>query len=288
MQGTDGPEGGPIVLRIALGTQLRSLREAAGITRDEAGFFIRASAPKISRMELGRVGFKERDIIDLLKLYGVKDPKETDRLLALAMQANMPGWWHRYGDVVDSWFQPYLGLETAAAMIRTFEWQFIPGLLQTADYARAVIALGSRNLTAEQIDECVDLRLQRQRVFARSSPLRLWAVLDEAVLRRHVGGSKVMRAQIKTLIESLARPNIIVQILPFSAGGHAANGGAFSILRLEHPQVPDIVYVEHLISAQYFDKPEDLDIYGRAMESLSVQGEPPDRTIPMLQALLKE
>src|SRR6266536_4650431 len=133
-----GSTGGPTVLRIMLGTQLRRLREAKGITREDAGYQIRASESKISRMELGRVSFKERDIADLLTLYGVDD-EERERLLTLARQANTPGWWHRYGDVLPSWFQSYLGLEASAALIRTYEVQFVPGLLQTEHYARAVV-----------------------------------------------------------------------------------------------------------------------------------------------------
>ena len=137
-----GATGGPTVLRILLGTQLRRLREAKGVTREDAGWEIRGSESKISRMELGRVGFKERDVADLLTLYGVHDPTERDALLNLARQANNPGWWHRYSDVLPTWFQSYLGLESSAALIRTYEVQFVPGLLQTPDYARAVIQLG--------------------------------------------------------------------------------------------------------------------------------------------------
>src|SRR5438067_96061 len=152
-----GSASGPTVLRILLGAQLRKLREAKGVTRDEAGWEIRSSESKISRMELGRVSFKERDIADLLTLYGVSAQDERDRLLALARNANTPGWWHQYGDVLPNWFQSYLGLEAAAAVIRTYEIQFVPGLLQTAEYARAVILLGHRNASADEINRRVSL-----------------------------------------------------------------------------------------------------------------------------------
>src|SRR3954468_2346393 len=154
--------GGPTALRIQLGTQLRRLRQAKGVTRDKAGYEIRASESKISRMELGRVSFKERDVVDLLKLYGVEDQGEQERLLTLAREANTPGWWHSYGDVLSTWFQNYLDLEQAAELIRTYEIQFVPGLLQTDAYARAVIMLGHGGATPEEISRRAGLRMARQ------------------------------------------------------------------------------------------------------------------------------
>src|SRR5436305_10753719 len=165
-----GAAGGPTVLRILLGTQLRRLREAKGVTREDAGWEIRGSESKISRMELGRVGFKERDVADLLTLYGVHDPTERDALLNLARQANNPGWWHRYSDVLPTWFQSYLGLESAASLVRTYEIQFVPGLLQTEAYARAVILLGYADAAAEEIERRGRLRLERRKVLSRANP----------------------------------------------------------------------------------------------------------------------
>src|SRR2546423_5257397 len=184
-----GAAGGPTVLRILLGTQLRRLRETRGVTREDAGWEIRGSESKISRMELGRVGFKERDVADLLTLYGVHDPTERDALLNLARQANNPGWWHRYSDVLPTWFQSYLGLESSAALIRTYEVQFVPGLLQTPDYARAVIKLSHGHESAEEIERRVDLRMRRQEILRRGDePPTLWVVIDDASLRRPIGG----------------------------------------------------------------------------------------------------
>ena len=223
--------GGPTVLRMLLGAQLRRLRERNGITREAAGWEIRASESKISRMELGRVGFKERDVSDLLTLYGVTDTEERTALLALARQANAPGWWHRYGDVLPHWFQSYLDLEAAATMIRTYEVQFVPGLLQTAGYARAVIRIGHSGARAEEIERRVEVRMARQRVLHRENPPQLWAVIDEAVLRRPMGGHKVMREQVLHLLEATKMPNVRIQVVPFHAGGHAAAGGAFKIGR---------------------------------------------------------
>lgn len=284
----DAPGGGPTVLRIQLGAHLRRLRESKGITREDAGWQIRASGSKISRMELGRVSFKERDVADLLTLYGVADEREHADLLALARQANTPGWWHQFGDILPPWFQSYLGLEAAASLIRTYEVQFVPGLLQTADYARAVIRLGHANASAEEIQRRIELRQSRQQVLKKANPPKLWAVIDEAVLRRPIGGAEVMGAQIEALIEASKLPHIRLQIIPFDAGGHAAAGGPFAILRFPDPELPDVVYVEQLTTAQYLDKRDDVDNYAIAMEKVCVEAEPPDRTATILSKILHE
>src|SRR4029077_15090158 len=250
---TAQPGSGPTVLRILLGSQLRLLREVKGITREEAGYAIRASGSKISRMELGRVSFKERDVTDLLKLYGV-DEDETATLIALAKQANSPGWWHKYGDVLPDWFQVYVGLEEAASLIRLYEVQFIPGLLQTADYARAVIRLGQPSATPEEVERRVGLRLGRPEGLPEPAGPRLWAVVDEAALRRPIGGREVMRAQFGRLTEVAGAANITLQVVPFRSGGHAAEAGAFTIMRFPEADLPDVVYLEHLTSALYLDK----------------------------------
>ena len=203
-----GSAAGPTVLRMMLGAQLRRLRESRGVTREGAGWEIRASESKISRMELGRVGFKERDIADLLTLYGITDPQEREALLRLARDANSPGWWHQYGDVLPSWFQAYLGLEAAAALIRTYELQFVPGLLQTQEYARAVVLLGHGRALPAEIDRRVALRMRRQQVLHRKDPPQLWAVVDEAALRRPIGGPAVMRQQVTALIDATRLPNV--------------------------------------------------------------------------------
>jgi hypothetical protein len=283
-----GPATGPTVLRMLLGAQLRRLREGAGVTREGAGWEIRSSESKISRMELGRVGFKERDVADLLTLYGVADAAEREALLKLARDANSPGWWHRYGDVLPSWFQSYLGLESAAALIRTYEVQFVPGLLQTPEYARAVILLGHRAAPPEELERRVNLRVERQALLSRPRPPQLWAVVDEAALRRPIGGPEVMRGQLTALIEATRSPHVRLQIVPFDAGGHAAAGGAFTILRFGDQDLPDIVYIEQLTSAIYLDKREDLDYYALAMERLCVEAEPPERTAAILERIITE
>ncbi|SCG65172.1 helix-turn-helix domain-containing protein [Micromonospora humi] len=283
-----GPTSGPTVLRMLLGAQLRRLRESAAVSRESAGWEIRSSESKISRMELGRVGFKERDVADLLTLYGVAAPEDRAALLKLARDANSPGWWHRYGDVLPTWFQSYLGLEAAAALIRTYEVQFVPGLLQTAAYAREVILLGHRGAAPAELDRRVDLRMERQGLLSRTNPPQLWAVLDEAVLRRPIGGAAVMREQLDALIEATAAPHVRLQIVPFTAGGHAAASGAFSILRFGDEDLPDIVYIEQLTSAIYLDKRDDLDYYAEAMERLCVEAAPPERTRELLARIRDE
>ncbi|QBS38757.1 helix-turn-helix transcriptional regulator [Nocardia sp. CS682] len=272
-------ERGPTVLRIALGGQLRRLREAKGITREAAGDAIRGSHAKISRLELGRTGFKERDIRDLLSLYGVDDSEEREKFLDLARQANEPGWWHRYSDLLPQWFGTYLGLEQAASKIRTYEAHLVPGLLQTPEYTRAVVALGYEDADT---DRRVQVRQRRQEILHRSDPPIVWAVIDEAALHRPVGGPRVHREQMEHLIELAQLPNVTVQVLPYSAGEHAAAGSSFSILRFSETELPDIVYLEHLTSALYLDRRQDLALYLSVMDRLSVQAERPEKSIEIL------
>ncbi len=267
-----------------LGGHLRRMREAAGISRADAGWQIRASESKVSRMELGRVGFKERDVSDLLELYGMADDEERFRLMELARAANNPGWWSRYGDVMPSWFTNYVGLEVAAALIRTYEVMFVPGLLQTEEYARAVVQLGKSYLPSAEVDQRVALRVTRQQILTRPDPARLWVVLDEAALHRPVGGRDTMREQIQHLIMWSQQPNITLQVMPFSSVGYAGAGGAFSLLRFPEGDLPDIVYIEHAASALYLDKLDEVDEYVAIMEGLTISAAPVSAT----EGLLKE
>jgi hypothetical protein len=282
------PGSGPTVLRILLGSQLRNLRESKRISRDDAGYTIRASGSKISRMELGRVSFKERDITDLLTLYGVDDPGERAALVDLARQANSPGWWHKYSDVLPDWFQVYVGLEEAASLIRVYELQFVPGLLQTTDYARAVVQLGQRGASGEEIEHRVSLRVERQKLLAKPNPPHLWVIMDEAVLRRPIGGAEVMRGQLEQLIAVAKDPHITLQVMPFRAGGHAAESGPFTLMRFPEFDLPDVVYIEQMTSALYLDKREDVERYTEVMERLGVESDPPERTTDILNRILEE
>jgi len=280
--------GGPTVLRILLGAQLRRLREARRITLEDAGHAIRASHSKISRLETGRVGFKDRDITDLLTVYGVTDEQEREMLRALAQRANNPGWWHDYSDILPSWFEAYVGLEEVATQVRAYEVQFVPGLLQSEDYARAVTLLGHDSATPREIERRVRLRMARQEVLNKADPPNVWAVVDEAVLRRPVGSAAVMQGQLKHLIEMARLPHVTIQVMPFQVGGHAAAGGPFSILRFAEPDLPDVVYLEQLTSALYLDKPEVVDSYLKVMERLCMEAATPAESLEVISTILGE
>jgi transcriptional regulator with XRE-family HTH domain len=270
---------------MVLGARLRRLREAAEVTTEDAANAIRASRSKICRLELGRTGFKSRDVSDLLDLYGVTDDAERVTMLALAHHANAPSWWQEYADVVPPWLEQYLDLEQAASLIRTYEVQYIPGLLQTEDYARAVLQAGypEPELATERR---VELRLRRQEFLYVDDPVRLWAVIDETALRRPIGGVDVMRAQIRHLIEASQRPNINIQVLPLSVGGHAAGGGCITMLRFSEAELADVVYLEQLLTATYLSRPTETACYRDVLNRLAAQAEHPDAAATTLDRLL--
>jgi transcriptional regulator with XRE-family HTH domain len=282
------PAGGPTILRIALGLQLRQLREARKISRETAGEAIRASHAKISRLELGRVGFKPRDIADLLTLYGVTNEQDREAFFTLVQRANEPGWWHQYSDALSSWFETYLGLEQASSLIRTYEVQFVPGLLQTEDCARAIIQLCQLHSSPAEIDRRVALRMARQALLTQPEAPDYHAVVDEAALRRPLGSRAALRGQIHHLIEMARLPNVTIQVIPFRAGAHPAAGGPFTILRFTEPELPDIVYLEQLASATYLDKKRETEHYHRIMDRLSTDAESPVDTTHFLKQISKE
>jgi transcriptional regulator with XRE-family HTH domain len=279
--------GGPTVQRLVLGNQLHRLRESRGITAEQAAEAIRGSHSKISRMEHGRVGFKERDVGDLLTLYGVTDSEERAALLNLAREANTPGWWHAYSDILPAWLEPYVGLEAAATVIRTYQIQLVPGLLQTEGYARALIRQGSA-ASEEEIARRSELRASRQEILRRPDAPQLWVVVDEGALRRPVGTREIVREQLRYLIEVADHPAVTFQILPFSSGAHSAMGGPFTILRFAEPDLQDVVYIEQLTSALYLDKPVEVDSYLEVMEQLCLQAEPVANTTKVLKQILAE
>jgi hypothetical protein len=292
---TEGPGGGPpdpgpdeppadgFVLRMLLGSQLRQLREAAGITPDRAGYEIRASRSKISRMETGRVGFKARDVGDLLTFYGVTDAQARSRLIDLAGQSRRLDWWTSYSDVLPGWFENYLGLESVCSTIRTFELQFVHGLFQTEDYARAVTGLGVGPVSPAEIERRVGLRVKRQDLLTKASPPKIWSVMDEAVLRRPVGGAAVMRAQLRHLVEAATAPEVTLQVVPFARGGHAAASGSFTILRFDELYLPDVVYIEQLTGAVYLEQRSDVEHYLAVMDQLSTEALPPAASIRFIE-----
>ena len=280
-------EPGSVVRRMLLGSQLRRLRESRGITREAAGYSIRASESKISRMELGRVSFKTRDVEDLLTLYGITDEAERTQLLSLAREANVTGWWHSYSDVLPSWFPTYVGLEGAASLIRAYEVQFVHGLLQTEAYARAVVRRGMKGASRAEIEKRVAVRLERQKYLVSENAPDFHIVLDEAALRRPYGDREVMRGQLQHLIEVSEHPNVRLQVMPFGFGGHSGESGAFTILSFTESDLTDVVYLEQLTSALYLDKREDVAQYEKALKELQQDSPGPDESRDLLRGLLQ-
>ncbi|UNT00094.1 helix-turn-helix domain-containing protein [Streptomyces tubbatahanensis] len=286
--GEEGTAASPAVPRKVLGIRLRRLRESQYISRREAAEAIRVTNRKIEDLEHGRTGCALRDVADLLTIYGVTDESERAVLTALAQQANAPGWWQAFQGVVPSWLHTYIGLEQAAGVIRTYEVQFVPGLLQTREYARAVIELAHEEEPESAVQRRVDLRMRRQQIlFGPRSP-RVWAVIDEAALRRPVGGAAVMRAQLRHLSAMSEQPHVTVQIMPFSAGGHAAAGGPVTLLRLPESELPDVVYLEQLDSASYLEDETDIEAYRRVTDRLVTRSLPPAETRGLLRRIAAE
>jgi transcriptional regulator with XRE-family HTH domain len=286
---TDGDtlSANPTALRIILGTQLRRLRESVGITPQEAGNAIRASHAKISRLELGRVGLKERDVADLLALYGVTDPDEQHRWIDLVRRANTPGWWQSYSDILPSWFETYLRLEQAARVIRTYQVQLVPGLLQSEPYARAVIAHAGAGDDSHELERRVHVRMTRQKLLAEPDSPAVWAVVEEAALRRLSDTPGLLRSQVEHLLELSALPSVTVQVMPLQAQGHPGAGGPFTVLRFAEDDLPDVVYLEQLTSSLYLDKRVDVESYIQVMDRICVQAETPEASAGLLRGLLR-
>lgn len=278
-------EGGPTVLRMVLGGRLRRLREASGLSREQAGDHIRGSDSKISRLELGRTSIRERDLVDLLELYGVTDAEELEAFQELARQANTSGWWHRDNDWLPKWFDMYLGLEQAAQVIRCYEPRAVPELLQTPEYARALLTLAHPGEPEDAIERRVALRMRRQHILTRAHPPHLWLIVEEAALTRRIGGSRVWGAQMDQLLAVAEQPHITVQVLADHVGGPALADGAFTYLRFAEADLPDIVYLQQLTGALYLDKQADLDAYRAVANQLSVHAAPPEYTPGLLSAL---
>ncbi len=277
----------PTVLRMVLGKRLRQLREQAGVSFDEAARAIEVTALTVRRMEKAEVGLRIPYVKELLRTYGVSDT-EIEDFLSLAREANQPGWWHKFRDVLPEWFSAYVSLESEAQVIRLYEPQYVPGLLQTHDYAAALLRVGFPNASPEDVDRRVALRLRRQDLLVKPEAPAIWAILDETVLRRPVGGSEVMRAQIDRLVEATERPKIRIQIMRFAAGPHPGAYGPFHYFRFGFSELPDIVYTEGLAGAQYVDQPAEVVTYLEVLDRMSVQAEPVARTRDILAALRKE
>ena len=282
------PGGGPTVLRMLLARQLQALREKAGMTYEQAAEAIYSSPWTIRRMERAEGGLKPLTVKSLLMAYGITDVREIDAFLTLARDASKPGWWHSYDDVLPSWFRTAVGLEESATLIRAYEPQVVPGLLQTEGYIRAITAASFPAATKDFTERTVALRLARQHLLSRPEPPGYWVVLDETVLRRPIGGRKVMREQIAHLIEAAQRPKVTVQVIPFAAGWHPALYGMFWIYRFPDDQLPDIVYSEALTGAYYLSKPEEAARYTEALDQMCAQAASPEQTVSILRDTLKE
>ncbi|MEV5147320.1 helix-turn-helix transcriptional regulator [Streptomyces sp. NPDC052727] len=282
--------GAPSVLRMILGRRLEELRTRAGLGYAEAGAAIGVSHSTIRRMEAAKVSrLRLADAEKLLQVYGVTDQQEIDTFLQSVREANKRGWWHAYRDVMPGWFSAYLSLEQAALQIRAYENQFVHGLLQTEEYARALLTATGPHASAEAIERRVALRMRRQELLTRATPPRLWVVMDETVLRWPVGGAEVMRAQIDHLIEVNRLPQVTVQFMPFANGPHPAlSAGAFHLFRFRARELPDIAYLSGLVGAVYLDKADEVVVYREALDRLSAQAASARKTETLLATLRKE
>ncbi|MET8009226.1 helix-turn-helix transcriptional regulator [Streptomyces sp. NPDC005271] len=277
----------PTVLRRVLGKRLRHLRERAKVSFEEAAQAIEVTPLTVRRMEKAEVGLKIPYVKELLRSYGVRGP-EIEDFLALAREANRPGWWHQFRDVLPDWFSAYVSLESEATVIRAYEPHYVPGLLQTEDYARAVLRIGFPNVTEAELERRIALRVKRQSLLAKPDAPIIWAILDETVLRRPIGGREVMRRQIDHMIDSLQMPKVRLQIMRFAAGGHPGAFGPFHYFRFGFSELPDVVYTESLTGAVYIDQPAEVVAYLEVLDRMAVQAEPIGDTSTSLAELSKE
>jgi transcriptional regulator with XRE-family HTH domain len=282
------PRSAPTVGQVVLGRRLLDLRERAGLKREEAARVLRVAPATVRRMEMAEVALKIPYLQLLLKAYGVTDD-EADLFVRLAEEANRPGWWQRFHDILPTWFSMYVSLEGAASLIRSYEPHFVPGLMQTEAYARGVLKSGAIGQTEpEEIERHVALRMERQQLLTRTDAPRVWAVMDETALRRPVGGPEVMRAQIDRLLEVTKLSNVTLQVAPFSSGPHPGTYGPFVLFRFAMPELPDMVYSEYLTGAVYLDARTEVATHLDVMDRMAAQAATAQRTKEILRDLRKE
>ncbi|MFB7371292.1 helix-turn-helix domain-containing protein [Streptomyces sp. NPDC056222] len=286
------PRSAPTVGQVVLGKRLQDLRERAGLKREEAAKVLRVAPATIRRMETAEVALKIPYVQLLLKAYGITD-SEAEGFVALAEEANLPGWWQRFHDVLPGWFSMYVSLEGAAALIRAYEPQFVPGLLQTEGYARAILRSGavggSSAGNAEETERHVALRMERQSLLTREDAPKFWVIMDETVLRRPVGdGPEVMRDQLDRLLEASELPNVTLQIAEFASGHHPGTYGPFVLFRFAVPELPDMVYSEYLTGAVYLDARPEVASHLEVMDRMAAQAATAQRTKRILRDLRKE
>ncbi|MFV0137329.1 helix-turn-helix domain-containing protein [Streptomyces sp. HMX87] len=278
---------GPVVRRRKLGAELRALRTSSGITSGEAARLVGWHQSKVSRIETGTSGAKPADVRLLLDAYGVTDPQLRELLLTLAGSDGDGGrhhWWHAYRGVLPPTYRDFISLESQASAMRTLETTVVPGLLQTPEYARAVTRAAADGLPEERLDTLVEVRLARQDVLRADPPLRLSAVLDEAVLRREVGGPGVMARQLQRLVTAARLPHVRLQVLPFAAGAHIGVTGPFVIFSFSSTSDLDVVVLDHLTSSLHLERKEDLEAYTEAFNALRKHALSPDDSLDFIAA----
>jgi transcriptional regulator with XRE-family HTH domain len=280
-------EHSPTVRRRRLALELRRLREAARLTCEEVAEHLECSTSKISRIETGRVSVSPRDVRDMLDLYGVS-AQQGASLVQLARDSRQKGWWHAYSDTIQPRFATYIGLESAASEIRIYEVTLIPALLQTEDYARTVITAGIVGGDRDGVERNVEVLMARQPPLTSDDPPRLWAVLDEAALRRTVGGAGLMRLQLDHLLDLSRLPNVAIQVIPFGAGAHPAMGRPFVILAFPERADPDVVYLEDLTSALYVEDVDEVDRYNMFFNHLRATALSFEDSSALIMSAIKE
>ncbi|PWE10226.1 transcriptional regulator [Streptomyces sp. BSE7F] len=274
----------PTVGQVVLGRRLYELREAAGLSREEAARILRVAPATVRRMETAEVALKIPYVQMLLTAYGVPDG-EADTFVTLAEDANRPGWWQRYHDVLPEWFSLYVSLEGAARIIRSYEPHFVPGLLQTEDYARAVLEAGTIGTAGQEtVERHVALRMERQRLLERPDPPHLWVLMEETVLRRPVSGnSRVMRDQFDKLLEYAERDRVTLQVAEFADGPHPGTYAPFSLFRFAEPELPDMVFTEYLTGALYLDSRKEVSVHLEVLDHMTARAASARRTEKLLR-----
>ncbi|MET9452014.1 helix-turn-helix domain-containing protein [Streptomyces cinerochromogenes] len=274
----------PTVGQVVLGKRLQELREAAGLSRDEAARVLRVASATVRRMEMAEVSLKIPYVQVLLGTYGVSE-EEADAFVRLAEEANQPGWWQRFHDVLPDWFSLYVSLEGAARIIRSYEPHFVPGLLQTEDYARAVLEAGTIGQSSpETVERHVSLRMERQRLLERDNPPHLWVIMDETVLRRPVSmRPEVLRDQLDRLLEYAARDRVTLQIAEFAAGPHPGTYAPFTLFRFAEPELPDMVFTEYLTGALYLDARREVAAHLEVLDHMTARAASARRTLELLR-----
>ncbi|MFH9087238.1 transcriptional regulator [Streptomyces sp. Ru62] len=274
----------PTVGQVVLGKRLQELREAAGLSREEAARVLRVASATVRRMEMAEVALKIPYVQVLVTTYGVPE-EEADAFVRLAEEANQPGWWQRFHDVLPDWFSLYVSLEGAARVIRSYEPHFVPGLLQTEDYARAVLEAGTIGQTSpETVERHVSLRMERQRLLEREDPPHLWVIMDETVLRRPVSmRPEVLRDQLDRLLEYAGRDRVTLQIAEFAAGPHPGTYAPFTLFRFAEPELPDMVFTEYLTGALYLDSRQEVAAHLEVLDHMTARAASAQRTLKLLR-----